>query len=174
MINDLNALEQKIVSRIAPRADRHFWLAVAVAITRLGNFWLYPLIGAVLFAAKGMPSLWAIGIGSANIFFLHRVYPLLKEKCARTRPSLQHAANENGFKPIDVYSFPSGHVMTLTGVVVPVMVAYPETVWYGATAVLVMAWARIACSHHYPTDVIGGATIGFALTYPFAAYLLAH
>ncbi len=174
MIDELNAVEQKFVSQVAPRVQHSFWLALAMAITRLGNFWLYPIIGFVVFIEKGFSSLPILAIGGANIYFLHRIYPVLKEKCARIRPIRPNIPGTPDFNPLDVYSFPSGHVMTLTGLVIPIMVAFPDTVWLGVAAIFIMAWARIACAHHYPTDVIGGVTLGFVVSYPFAALLFSR
>jgi undecaprenyl-diphosphatase len=173
MIDELNAVEQKLVSRVAPKAKYSFWLVLAMAITRLGNFWLYPLIGFILLIYKGSASLSILIIGGANIFFLHRIYPWIKEKCARIRPIRPNIPGSPDFNQLDIYSFPSGHVMTLTGLVIPIMVAFPDTVWLGVAAIFTMAWARIACAHHYPTDVLGGVTLGFIVSYPFAVFLFA-
>ncbi len=174
MLQFLNALEQKIVSKIVPSGANSVAHSLAINITRLGNFWLYPIIGLMLLATKGTASLPVIAIGSANIFFLHRIYPFLKDKCARQRPTIPNNFEKKNINPLDIYSFPSGHVMTLTGLVVPIMMGFPDTVWLGVAAVFIMAWARIACSHHYPTDIIGGVTLGLAISYPFTVLLLAR
>jgi membrane-associated phospholipid phosphatase len=33
----------------------------------------------------------------------------------------------------------------------------------------VIAWARVACAHHYPTDLLAGSTLGCLTAYASSA-----
>ncbi|MFO1124672.1 MAG: phosphatase PAP2 family protein [Methylocystis sp.] len=70
--------------------------------------------------------------------------------------------------------FPSGHAMTLTGVLAPIVIAWPATTPSAALLLLSMAWSRIATAHHYPSDVVAGAALGAGLSYPLASGVLAY
>ena len=52
--------------------------------------------------------------GAASILLLHSIYPSLKRSAARPRPRDMGIACPDAPPPLDRYSFPSGHVMTLT------------------------------------------------------------
>ncbi len=75
-------------------------------------------------------------------------------------------------KTLDRLSFPSGHVMSLIAASIPVLIAFPAY-WPGAAALwLAMGWSRIACAHHYPSDVLAGAAIGAGIAMPLSWSIL--
>ena len=72
------------------------------------------------------------------------------------------------FAPLDIHSFPSGHTMTMTGVVVPLVVYWPASLSASIFMVCGLAWSRLATAHHFPSDVLAGALLGIAVGYPVA------
>jgi len=38
---------------------------------------------------------------------------------------------------------------------------------------LFVAWSRVACAHHYPTDVLDGAALGLSVAVPLSIWWLA-
>lgn len=162
-------LEMRIVSGQRHLSDRGLLRALAAASNWLGNGWLYLfLAGALLWAASprayGVLLVAGLGVGAA-----HAVYPWIKRRIARLRP-FERAPHLGPRTPVlDRYSFPSGHCMTSCAVGVPFAQGYPEFAWLALTVCLVIAWARVACAHHYPTDLLAGSTLGCLTAYASSA-----
>ena len=76
-------------------------------------------------------------------------------------------------RALDEHSFPSGHAMTLTAALVPFVLAFPHVLGLAFATWLLMAWARLASAHHYPSDVAAGAVLGVCVSYPISIYALA-
>ena len=74
---------------------------------------------------------------------------------------------------LDQHSFPSGHAMTLPAALVPLSMQFPQTMGLAFATCLLMAWARLASAHHYPSDVAVGTVLGFSVSYPISVYALA-
>jgi undecaprenyl-diphosphatase len=143
-----------------------------LALNRLGNGWLYPLLAAVLLwgspehfltimAAAGM----AAGLG-------HLIYPLIKRSVARVRPCDLDPAIPPLLKVLDRYSFPSGHCMTITAVSLPLVIVQPAWSLPAALACALIAWARMLAAHHYPSDILAGMALGAVAALPAIVILL--
>jgi undecaprenyl-diphosphatase len=63
--------------------------------------------------------------------------------------------------------------MTLAAALVPFVVAFPRSLALAAVMAGLMAWARLACAHHYPSDVAAGTVLGVSVSYPISCYALA-
>ena len=91
------------------------------------------------------------------------VYKLLKKLLVRERPYIGLVGIDCAMPPLDRYSFPSGHTLhavmfaTLTAHYLPGL-----SLVFGGFAVLV-AVSRIILGLHYPTDVVVGAALGYAI-----------
>ena len=88
------------------------------------------------------------------------IYKVLKKKTVRPRPYQVHQVIRLGERPLDHFSFPSGHTLhavmatTVLGYVQPVLLILmlPFTV--------LVALSRMVLGLHYPSDVAVGAIIG--------------
>jgi len=85
----------------------------------------------------------------------------LKETYGRSRPYDGHDADR-----FEAYSgntsFPSGHTTAAFALVTPWVYYYPSPVTYSLFGVASgCALARVAKQHHWPTDVMAGAALGF-------------
>ena len=88
------------------------------------------------------------------------LYKLVKEQTVRKRPCMTWEAITPKERPLDNYSFPSGHTLhavTVTLLILPVLpllgsVLIPVTV--------MIMLSRIILGLHYPTDVVIAALIG--------------
>ncbi len=61
--------------------------------------------------------------------------------------------------------------MTATAVAIPLVQAYPGTTWAAASVWAVIAWGRLACAHHYPSDLLAGCALGAVGAWVSAALL---
>jgi undecaprenyl-diphosphatase len=150
-----------------------FSRTMAIAISKLGNGWIYLILAPIVLIGLGRQGLHVALLAGVNAALLHCLYPMLKRRFGRRRPFHVDARLPSLLKTLDESSFPSGHAMTLTGVLAPIVLAWPAATVSAAVLLLSMAWSRIATSHHYPSDVIAGVGLGAALSYPLSSYALA-
>lgn len=71
----------------------------------------------------------------------------------------------------DFASFPSGHSTTAAALTVILMTWLPRFRWLFLAAGLFMAMTRVAADAHYPSDIVGGFTVGFLFTLTLARWL---
>jgi undecaprenyl-diphosphatase len=157
--------------RTASRSARPAPLKIlAIALSKLGNGWIYPLLAVAILVKWRLSGLRIIAPAAISAILLHSVYPYLKDWCSRRRPFQDAPELPNLLATLDTHSFPSGHTMTMVGVLTPLVMLWPATT---ASAVLMgfgMAWSRVATAHHYPSDVLAGAVLGFGVGYPMTEW----
>lgn len=98
------------------------------------------------------------------------IYKVLKNKTVRPRPYQVHQVIRLGERPLDHFSFPSGHTLhavmatTILGYIQPVLLVLmlPFT--------LLVALSRMILGLHYPTDVAVGALIGASVASAIIAF----
>ncbi|MFC2994640.1 phosphatase PAP2 family protein [Acinetobacter sichuanensis] len=135
------ALFFKIISRLG---DGAFWyLMLLIVWLNKGFAYGLKLIYVVLSAL--------IGTG---------IYKILKHKTVRPRPYQVHQVIILGERPLDHFSFPSGH--TLHAVMTTVVLGYiqPALLFLMMPFTILVALSRMILGLHYPSDVIVGALIG--------------
>jgi undecaprenyl-diphosphatase len=147
---------------------------LAVAISKLGNGWIYLILAPIVLVGLGWQGLHVAALAGLNAALLHMLYPIIKRRFGRKRPFHVDARLPSLLKTLDDHSFPSGHAMTLTGVLAPIVIAWPATTLSAGLLLLSMAWSRIATAHHYPSDVAAGVALGAGLSYPLASGILAY
>ena len=160
-----------LFSRTARPAIGRF---LAVAISKLGNGWIYLILLPIVLIGLGWQGLHVAALAGVNAALLHILYPIIKRRFCRKRPFHVDARLPSLLKTLDDHSFPSGHAMTLTGVLAPIVIAWPATTIAAGMLILSMAWSRIATAHHYPSDVAAGVALGAGLSYPLASGILAY
>ena len=156
----LAVVDWPIARAMALSGDRRAPVVAAKALSRLGNGPIYfvILVALILFRPRGAA---AVGLcAAASILLLHCVYPAIKRSAARPRPRDLGIACPGAPPPLDRYSFPSGHVMTLTAALLPIVLAAPRVWPYGVATWAAMAWARLAVGDHFASDVAAGTLIG--------------
>ncbi|AWL29888.1 phosphatase PAP2 family protein [Acinetobacter defluvii] len=135
------ALFFKVVSRLG---DGAFWYAMLFVVwLNKGLMYGLKLLYVVL---SGL-----IGTG---------IYKILKHKTVRPRPYQVHQVIVMGERPLDHFSFPSGH--TLHAVMTTVVLGYiqPLLLLIMMPFTILVALSRMVLGLHYPSDVIVGALIG--------------
>lgn len=129
-------------------------------ISRLGDGWFWYAMLAIVWINQGLSYLLQIAylIVAGSIGTL--LYKLLKHKTVRPRPYQVHQVIILGERPLDHFSFPSGHTLhavlatTVLGYIQPILLIcmLPFT--------LLVALSRMVLGLHYPTDVMIGAILG--------------
>jgi undecaprenyl-diphosphatase len=166
---DADLAAVRLISRSArPTVGR----ASAVVISKLGNGWIYPILGLIIFESFGRAGLRVAVLAGLNAALLHCLYPYIKRRIGRPRPFRVDPHLRSLLAVLDEHSFPSGHVMTLSGVLVPVVLVWHAAAVSAAGLLLVMSWSRIATAHHYPSDILAGALLGIVLASPLTFGLL--
>jgi undecaprenyl-diphosphatase len=148
---------------------------IAVAISKLGNGWIYPILAALIFSSWGWPEAKRmILLAALNAAMMHILYPLIKKRFKRLRPFKVDPRLPSLLPTLDEHSFPSGHAMTLTGVLAPIVLLWPAMALSAVAMACCMAWSRIATGHHYPSDVAAGVLLGVCLGYPLSVNMLVY
>lgn len=144
-------------------------IAVANFLSRLGDGPIYALIIAALIFFHPQDTILILTCALASIALLHSIYPSLKRRTARPRPRDISGGFPDSHPALDKFSFPSGHVMTLTAALTPILYVTPRTWPIGVIAWAAMAWSRVAIGQHFATDIAAGTLLGAmvsgALTY---------
>ncbi len=129
-------------------------------ISRMGDgpFWYAMLLLVWMMQGLnyGFQILYLIAGGSVGTL----IYKYLKQKTTRPRPYQVHQVIVLGERPLDHFSFPSGH--TLHAVMVTVTLGYIQPILFMVMLpfTLLIALSRMILGLHYPSDVIVGAIIG--------------
>jgi undecaprenyl-diphosphatase len=160
----IGRIDWPIAYALALRPDRRVPVAAANAVSRLGNGPIYLLIVGAVILFHPHESAMIIVCASGSILLLHCIYPLVKKATARPRPRDVMADFPDSIPTLDKYSFPSGHVMTLSAALTPIVYVAPRAWPLGVVVWAAMAWARLAVGHHYASDVAAGTIMGAAVS----------
>lgn len=169
----LHQADLAAVQLISRSAQHSIGRASAIILSKLGNGWLYLILGAIIFECLGRDGFRVVALGGVNAVLLHCLYPVIKRRVGRPRPFRADPRLPSLLAVLDEHSFPSGHLMTLTGVLAPVVLIWPAAAISAAALMGCMAWSRIATAHHYPSDIFAGAFLGAGLGYPLSLCFLA-
>lgn len=136
-------------------------------VSRLGDgavwYWLILLMPISVGSSNDrigfLASLHMLCAGAVGLI----VYKLLKRVLVRERPFIGLIGIECAMPPLDRYSFPSGH--TLHAVLfTTIAVGYnPSLFVILAPFAILVALSRIVLGLHYPSDVVVGAALGWAI-----------
>jgi len=128
--------------------------------SRLGDgvLW-YVLIAALalFFGREGrMVALQCVVAGASGL----AIYRMLKNVLVRERPYMTHAAIICAGKPLDRFSFPSGHTLHAVCFTLIVCSSLPVMAVVLVPAAMLIALSRVVLGLHYPSDVLAGGLLG--------------
>lgn len=130
------------------------------AISRLGDgvFWYTVMMGILLTQgdAATIPVLTMLSAGLTGTL----VYKWIKGKTLRPRPYEVHQDIWLTGRPLDRFSFPSGHTLHAVAFTVTGLSFYPELTLLLLPFTVLVAMSRVVLGLHYPSDVFAGASIG--------------
>ncbi len=132
-------------------------------ISRLGDgvFW-YTLMAAIMLTQQqnGLLPVMNMAIGG---FTGTLIYKWLKHKTHRPRPSQVHQDVWVVGKPLDYFSFPSGHTLHAVVFTLIALAYYPVLAFVLIPFTIMVAMSRVILGLHYPSDVVMGAAIGYGI-----------
>jgi undecaprenyl-diphosphatase len=147
----------------------HRWLAprplqvLMVAATRLGDGWLWWMLGVALLFFGGPHRFVAISAGAAAAGAGILIFCGLKHTSRRRRPFELVPHCWSTIPPPDRYSFPSGHTITAFAVALSIGPFYPTLMMALVVTAVMIAVSRILLGMHFLTDVVAGSIIGITL-----------
>ena len=135
------------------------------AVSRLGDgvFW-YLLMAAILLVEQGeglKPVLHMMAAGLTGTL----VYKWLKLKTHRPRPFQVRQDVWVVGKPLDHFSFPSGHTLHAVVFGLIAIAYFPVLAFLLVPFMLMVAMSRVILGLHYPSDVLAGALIGYLIVH---------
>lgn len=133
-------------------------------MSRLGDgvFWYALLFGILLMQGEAawLPVLHIIATGLSGTL----VYKWLKGKALRPRPYQVLQDVWLTGKPLDYFSFPSGHTLHAATFSCMILAYYPSLSILVIPFSIMVAISRVVLGLHYPSDVFAGAVIGIAMS----------
>lgn len=133
------------------------------AVSRLGDGIAWYALLAVLPLVFGTEALLpTLHIGITSLFAV-ALYKVLKQKLVRERPYFSHGAIRPLVRPLDRYSFPSGHTMHAAAFIVMLSDYFPVVMALMLPFAISVAMSRVILGLHYPSDVLAGGAIGWLL-----------
>ncbi|MDX5410522.1 MAG: phosphatase PAP2 family protein [Thauera sp.] len=137
------------------------WLARMVSRAGDGVVWGVLLVGLLL---SPLPSglrcaLHMVGVALTGV----AIYLWIKRRTGRPRPCVTIAGLTLCARPLDEFSFPSGHTLHAVAFAIIASAYFPTLgLVLGGFAVLT-ALGRVVLGLHYPSDVLAGAALGGTL-----------
>ncbi len=152
-------LMRKVNKWPAPR-----WIRLSsIAATRIGDGWLWYLLGLLILLFGGDGRLTAIAAtGSAAVVGIG-LFVSIKKVSGRQRPCEIEPHVWANLLPPDRFSFPSGHTITAFAVAVTMGMFYPFLFGPLLFCALIIAASRILLGMHFLSDVLVGALLGTGL-----------
>lgn len=135
-------------------------------ISWLGNgiFWyIIILLLPIIYGTQALyVSLQMLLVGLICLGF----YFIIKKMTSRIRPfELTDKKFIQNVAPLDKYSFPSGHTLQAVALSIVLLQSYPTWGLLVIPFTFFVALSRLILGLHYPSDVIGGALIGWLIAY---------
>ncbi len=132
-------------------------------VSRLGDGVLWYIMLAALPIAFGQSALLPTAHMGITALAGVLIYKGIKGSTLRERPFASHAGLTAMAKPLDRYSFPSGHTLQAAAFLVMLAHYYPSLALLMLPFAASVAASRVILGLHYPSDVLIGALLGWAL-----------
>lgn len=159
----LDAFEVRLCKPVNAFAQMHVVRSYFCFVSRIGDWPLWVSLLLALPVIYGNVAWPAVAHMAATSAVGILVYKALKLTLVRERPFASYAEVQLFSRPMDRYSFPSGHTLHATAFMVMLASYYPALFWPMLPLAISIALSRVILGLHYPSDVVAGAAIGFVL-----------
>jgi membrane-associated phospholipid phosphatase len=140
------------------------WGSGFYPVILLGGFYVYGLA-----AKKQLPR--QVALAGVQAFLMTAITTqVIKHLTGRHRPNQDDPPDpylwEGPFKSWEYDAFPSGHTSTAFALATIIASVYRDHIWVALVSYAFAtgtAWSRIYDNKHWPTDVLFGAALGFAI-----------
>ncbi len=160
ILTRLDAIELKACLHFNAAIRRVQILRLFRVASRLGDGVLWYSLTACLAlfgGASGRAAALQCAVAGVAGLLLYRA---LKGVLVRERPFITHRAVVCAGRPLDRFSFPSGHTLHAVSFTLIICSAVPTAALLLAPAALLIALSRVVLGLHYPSDVLAGALLG--------------
>jgi undecaprenyl-diphosphatase len=159
-LNRFNQFDSSLCIRVN-RSCQHLWVRLLFRlVSRLGDgvFWYSIMLGILLTKGESglQPVMHMLLVGLVCM----SLYKWLKGKTLRPRPYEVHQDIWLTGRPLDRFSFPSGHTLHAVAFSLVMLAYYPQLFWLIMPFTVLVALSRVVLGLHYPSDVLAGAAIG--------------
>lgn len=159
-LNRFNQFDSSLCIRVN-RSSQYRWVRYLFRlVSRLGDgvFWYSLMLGILLTQGSAglQPVLHMLLVGLVCM----SLYKWLKGKTLRPRPYEVHQDIWLTGRPLDRFSFPSGHTLHAVAFSLVLLSYYPQLYWLAVPFTVLVALSRVVLGLHYPSDVLAGAAIG--------------
>lgn len=136
---------------------------VFVTVSRMGDgaFW-YALIAMIATFGGSEGTRAAVHMSLAGLF-VAGLYRAMKTVVRRPRPCNRHEAVIARVRPLDEFSFPSGHTLHAVTFSIIAVGYFPALAWLLVPMTLLIATSRVVLGVHYPSDVLAAIALGWAI-----------
>lgn len=132
-------------------------------VSRLGDGALWYALMIAIVCLDGWDGLRASTHMAATGLVALLMYLLLKRWTRRPRPFATDRRIQALVRPLDEFSFPSGHTLHAVSFSVVAVAHYPALALVLVPATLCIAASRVVLGLHYPSDVLAAFGIGLML-----------
>jgi undecaprenyl-diphosphatase len=164
ILSRMQALDSALCVRVSHTAQYRLIRNWFRMISRLGDgvFW-YALMLVILAIQQNegiKPVLHMLTAGLTGTV----IYKWLKQKTLRPRPYQVRQDVLMSGKPLDYFSFPSGHTLHAVAFSGVALAYYPILTGLLIPFTVMIGMSRVILGLHYPSDVIAGALIGASIS----------
>lgn len=162
--------ETRFCLRANRACDHPLVLRPFAFVSRIGDGWCWLVLALALPLAvpeRGLVVTAQMLVVSALGLVTYRS---LKERLARRRPCELNPRIRAGTRPLDRFSFPSGHTLHAVSFSIVILASIPGLAWLLVPLTLLIAASRVVLGLHYPSDVLAGALIGASLGMAVSRY----
>jgi undecaprenyl-diphosphatase len=167
MLNRMQAIDSRLCVKVSHTSQYRLIRQWFRLISRLGDgvFW-YTLMLLILVTQQAdgiQPVLHMLAAGLTGTL----VYKWLKAKTLRPRPYQVRQDVLMSGKPLDHFSFPSGHTLHAVAFGLVALFYYPVLAIVLIPFMVMVGLSRVVLGLHYPSDVLAGAGIGYLIAFAY-------